>query len=71
MESIVESDKMAFKGYEIIINEDQKYGIKDSKGTLIIDCVFDDIEWLPSDNLVKFRIKNKYALCVIYDIEMI
>ena len=45
--------------------------IIDNNGNTVIDCVFDHIEWLTEENLVKFRINNKYALCVISDIEII
>jgi hypothetical protein len=68
MELIVESDKMAFKGYEIIINEDQKYGIIDSTGKQIVDCVFDNIEWLREENLTRFCLHGRYALYYIDDI---
>lgn len=69
MTPIIKSDNKVFMDYEIIMNEDGKYGIKDSAGNLIIDCVFDNIEWIRDDNLVKFRTESRYALCLISDIE--
>lgn len=69
MTPIIESENKVFMDYEIIVNEDGKYGIKDSAGNLIIDCVFDNIEWIRDDNLVIFRTVNRYALCLISDIE--
>lgn len=67
----VENDNsLAFQNYEIVIAKG-KYGIIDNNGNTVIDCVFDHIEWLTEENLVKFRINNKYALCVISDIEII
>ena len=44
MTPIIESENKVFMDYEIIVNEDGKYGIKDSAWNLIIDCVFDNIE---------------------------
>ena len=59
-----------FQDYRIVITNG-KYGITDIKGKPVIDCVFDNIEWISEENLVKFRINNKYALCVISNIEEI
>lgn len=62
MESIDNRDKMVFMDYEIVINEDRKYGIIDSTGKQIVDCVFDDIEWLRNENLTRFCLHGRYAL---------
>ena len=41
----IESGKtLTFQNYEIVITEG-KYGITDDKGNVVIDCVFDSIEW--------------------------
>lgn len=67
----IESGKtLTFQNYEIVITEG-KYGITDDKGNVVIDCVFDSIEWLPDEHLVKFCINNKYAICLITEIEKI
>lgn len=66
-----EGDKdKTFQDYNLVITKG-KYGITDKKGNIVIDCVFDNIEWLSEENLVKFRINDKYALCVISNIEKI
>ena len=71
MTSNIEKNIMEFNHYEILINEYNKYGIIDSTGNQIIDCVFDNIEWFPDDNLIKFRLNNMSAVCFITDIERI
>lgn len=68
MESIDNRDKMVFMDYEIVINEDRKYGIIDSTGKQIVDCVFDNIEWLREENLTRFCLHGRYALYYIDDI---
>lgn len=68
MESIDNRDKMVFMDYEIVINEDRKYGIIDSTGKQIVDCVFDDIEWLRNENLTRFCLHGRYALYNITDL---
>lgn len=68
MTPIIESENKVFMDYEIIVNEDGKYGIKDSAGNLIIDCVFDNIEWLREENLTRFCLHGRYALYYIDDI---
>lgn len=68
MTPIIESENKVFMDYEIIVNEDGKYGIKDSAGNLIIDCVFDNIEWIREENLTRFCLHGRYALYYIDDI---
>lgn len=64
------SKSLTFQNYEIVITKG-KYGIVDKNGNNVVECVFDNIEWLTDDNLVKFCLCGKYALCVISDIEEI
>ncbi len=55
--------------YEIVIDENNKYGIKDLTGELIIECVFDNIEWLEKEDLIKLCINGKYAICRSSDLK--
>ena len=61
---------LTFQNYQIVITKG-KYGVVDKNGNNVIECVFDNIEWLTDDNLVKFCLSGKYAVCIISDIEKI
>lgn len=62
------SNSLTFQNYEIVITEG-KYGIVNPNREYVIECVFDEIEWFPNENLVKFRLGGKFAVCLISDIE--
>ncbi len=51
-----------------IFCENNKEGIKDIDDCIIIDCVFDAIEWVNNTNLVKFTLNGEYAICRIDEI---
>lgn len=62
-----EEDSNIFKDYKIVSLND-KYGIKNLSGNQIIDFVFDNIYWHKDENLVEFRLGDKYAICRVSEI---
>lgn len=49
-----------------------KWGIKNIKtDKIIIKCNFNYIEWLKKEDLIKFTLNNKHALCRISDMSLL
>jgi len=65
--SISDEDENIFKNYKIVSLND-KYGIENLSGNQIIDFVFDNIYWHKDENLVEFRLGDKYAICRVSEI---
>ena len=56
------------KGRYQIIRESNKEGIKTIDGNIIIDCIFDDISWIPETDLVLFTLNGEKAICRVDEI---
>ena len=57
-----DEDENIFKNYKIVCIND-KYGIVNLTGDVIVDSVFDGIWWHKDVNLVEFCLGSKYAIC--------
>ena len=52
-----------------IATENDKYGIIDNNGNIVVDYIFDYIEWHIEEELVEFRKNDKYAICHVSDLK--
>ena len=62
-----DEDENIYRNYKIVSLND-KYGIENLSGNQIIDFVFDNIYWHKDENLVEFRLGDKYAICRVSEI---
>jgi hypothetical protein len=63
-----DEDETVFRNYKIVVADD-KYGIIDNKDSKqIVETIFDYIEWKEDDELVEFRLGDKYAICHVSDL---
>lgn len=64
-----DEDETMFRNYKIVVKDD-KYGIVDNENSKqIVEMIFDHIEWKEEDELVEFRLGDKYAICHISDLK--
>lgn len=65
LESIPEDDPSYFHcGYRIVFGPSKKWGIINVQSNkMIVDFVFDRIEWVKEKDLIVFNKDGKYAYC--------
>ena len=62
-------DASIYRNYKIVVADD-KYGIVDNVDyKQVVEIIFDYIEWKEDDELVEFRLGDKYAICHISDLK--
>ena len=64
--------KPEYRSYCIIQAPNKKFGIiNKANGAVIVDCLFDDIQWLDDLQMIRFYSNRKSAICKIHDLENI